>query len=473
MVAVFLLGCVPTPLELTATIVLSWESSPAEIERSVVEPLERALAGLPVSAPVRSSIDARGARLEVRLREEALEELPSRLQAASRDLPRDAPRPEIRISRPQDERMWLKLREGADAERVASELSALPAVVERRLCAPTREVRVLIDPARLQGARIGLLEIEAAIQSAGVDLLSVSDLPALTLGGQHLLSDVATIEVRAGRSECVGHSSSGPIAIVELSAAEGGDREVLRQKLDATSGIERIEGVVAIELRRDPARPEVAAAVAAATGEIVLDQVDGTGLLLAKAEGAVERARAVPGVIAAWDPAETETLRLSGPDYDVLDRLASATIASLEAAGASAAYVIESPPRPSIDLVLDREDAARFGVELQTIAATAASALGGLPAGHVRDGGQRMPLVLKLGEGSGIEAFEVAQLPSSGGLVPLSALAERSESVERSRLRVDGQRAIEIAASGLGEEGRGEVLAGLALPEGYRALWAR
>jgi multidrug efflux pump subunit AcrB len=171
-------------------------------------------------------------------------------------------------------------------------------------------------------------------------------------------------------------------------------------------------------------------------------------------------------------------VRITGPDLNVLSRLAQAIqgrIADVPGIADLRDTLGDTTPRLVLDL--DRRQAALLGVDSFSLSRTVLMALNGEVATHFRGGDEEIPVVVRLDRRSVAEtsSLERLYLPSNEGTVlPLTELATiREEQGFTTILHRDGRRlvTVEADASGrLADEVLGDVrtrLDDFVLPDGY------
>lgn len=346
------------------------------------------------------------------------------------------------------------------AERVRA-LERLPTTGVSRCGSGEEQWVVTIDPARATARGVGLGEVERAVRSA----TTADSLAELQLTADLSLRDVAAVDRSRATPDCRAVGPSGPVEVVELGAP-----------LDGWAGLEaeiaalgvRSPAGAGIEFRHDPADAGVAEAVARATAAVVLDRRDGTARVLTgspEAFGALAATRAAPGVTGAWDVAQPR-VRVVGPEWDALDRLADAVQAALGAAGIRADRV--DPVRRTVDVAVDGDRAAQFGLPAPEVARTVAAVAGGLPVGRVTDGAGERSVVVRI-DNRPLDADQLhgVSLPTRLGPIPLAQVVTIDVGTERVRTRIDRQRVVELVVEGPVDAALAAAAA-VALPPGYR-----
>lgn len=172
-------------------------------------------------------------------------------------------------------------------------------------------------------------------------------------------------------------------------------------------------------------------------------------------------------------------VKIYGDDFDQLARLsrqAAALIRTVPGAEGVKAEAISG--LPTLTVLPRREALARFGLKLDTVQQTVATAVGGTAAGLIFEGDARFDVVVRLPERLRTDVAALERLPVAlpgGGYVPLSEVAElRLASGANQISRESGKRRVVVTANAderdLGSfvnEVRQTLDAKLKLPAGY------
>jgi cobalt-zinc-cadmium resistance protein CzcA len=176
-------------------------------------------------------------------------------------------------------------------------------------------------------------------------------------------------------------------------------------------------------------------------------------------------------------------IKVFGDDLDVLHGKA-AEIAELMQGieGVKDIKVEQITGQPYLTIDIDRQNIARFGINVADVQDIITTAIGGKPATHVYEGERRFQLVLRFPEpyrNSVATIGEIRVKSATGALIPMSDLAaiEMREGPARiSREQV--KRRIYIGFNVVGrdigsvvDEGRMKLAAQIRLPEGYTVTW--
>ncbi|QNN58848.1 CusA/CzcA family heavy metal efflux RND transporter [Diaphorobacter ruginosibacter] len=182
-------------------------------------------------------------------------------------------------------------------------------------------------------------------------------------------------------------------------------------------------------------------------------------------------------------------VKVFGDDMQVLERTAQAIAAALQkVAGASEVKVEQTTGLPMLTVEVDRDKAARLGLNLGDVQQTIATALGGREAGTVFEGDRRFDIQVRLPESvrNDLEALKrlPIALPASGengsrqGFISLSSVASFDLSPGPNQVsREDGKRRIVVSANVRGRdigsfvEEAQRSLDGVQLPAGYWTRW--
>jgi cobalt-zinc-cadmium resistance protein CzcA len=173
-------------------------------------------------------------------------------------------------------------------------------------------------------------------------------------------------------------------------------------------------------------------------------------------------------------------VKVFGPDLDVLKRFADRAAAAMQGVRGAADIKVEQVSGMSqLDVVLDREAAARHGIAIDAINSTIETAIAGRKATTLIEGQRRFATVVRFPEAARKDTPEIERLliaAPGGERVPLAQLA-RFETVEAPAQvsRENGMRRVVVEANVRGRDLGGFVaqtqktLAGLTreLPPGY------
>jgi cobalt-zinc-cadmium resistance protein CzcA len=142
-------------------------------------------------------------------------------------------------------------------------------------------------------------------------------------------------------------------------------------------------------------------------------------------------------------------IKIYGDDLDELRRIGGEIVDVLYSIqGTSSASVFQEPPIPQIEVKLDHEKAARYGVNMTDVQNVIQTGVGQAPVSTVYVGERTYPLTVRYTEDTrnSPDALGNLLVNSSGGIqVPLSQLADiRERSGESTVTRENGQRNLTI-----------------------------
>lgn len=176
-------------------------------------------------------------------------------------------------------------------------------------------------------------------------------------------------------------------------------------------------------------------------------------------------------------------VKLFGDDLGVLKAKADEIAAVLQTVeGAADVQADQITGTPQLQIEVDRQAIARYGVNVADVQRTVATAIGGAEAGQIFEGIRRFPIYVRFEEEarSTPEAIGDLLIPlPGGGTVPLGALATIEEVVgPRQITRQDNQRFITVQLNVEGrdigsfvEEAQEVIRQEVDLPPGYITTW--
>ncbi|MHA6848730.1 efflux RND transporter permease subunit [Ralstonia syzygii] len=177
-------------------------------------------------------------------------------------------------------------------------------------------------------------------------------------------------------------------------------------------------------------------------------------------------------------------VKLFGDDMAVLEKQAQAIAARLNRlAGAAEVKIEQTGGLPFLNIDIDREKAARYGLAIGAIQDTVSAAIGGKGAGTVFQGDRRFGIVVRLPEAARSDPAALGRLPlalpNGQGYVPLSEVATLHEVTGPNQVsREDGKRRIVVSANVRGrdiasfvQEAQRALDAQIRLPAGYWMAW--
>ncbi|WJR79078.1 CusA/CzcA family heavy metal efflux RND transporter [Bradyrhizobium sp. NP1] len=182
------------------------------------------------------------------------------------------------------------------------------------------------------------------------------------------------------------------------------------------------------------------------------------------------------------------SVKIVGPNLDVLERLASQAMAEMtRIRGVADLGIFHLEGQPNLNIRIDREKAARYGLNTGDINAVVQAALGGTNATTILEGDRQFALAVRLepkyrSSIDAIRTVKVAYQTPSGinAYIPLSELADISLDTGASFIyRERSQRYIPIKFSVRGRdlgstvaEAQERVANAVKLPNGYQIIWA-
>jgi heavy metal efflux system protein len=182
------------------------------------------------------------------------------------------------------------------------------------------------------------------------------------------------------------------------------------------------------------------------------------------------------------------SVKIVGPNLDVLERLATKVMQEMaKVRGVADLGVFHLLGQPNLNIRVDRERAARYGLNTGDVNSVIQAAVGGSTATTVLEADRQFGVVVRLDPKfrqsvDAIRELKVAYATPSGAnaYIPLSELAEISLDTGASFIyRERSQRYIPIKFSvrdrDLGstvEEAQRRVAAAVQLPDGYRLVWS-
>src|SRR5580693_3843944 len=182
------------------------------------------------------------------------------------------------------------------------------------------------------------------------------------------------------------------------------------------------------------------------------------------------------------------SVKIVGPNLETLEKLADQVMAEMQKVrGVADLGIFHLLGQPNLNIKINREKAARYGLNTGDVNTVVQAALGGTNATTILEGDRQFNLAVRLdpkyrGSIDAIRAVKVAYSTPSGtnGYVPLSELADISLDTGASFIyRERSQRFIPIKFSVRGRdlggtvaEAQERVAKAVKLPNGYRIIWA-
>ncbi len=174
------------------------------------------------------------------------------------------------------------------------------------------------------------------------------------------------------------------------------------------------------------------------------------------------------------------SVKVFGPDYDVLERLAGQAKAVIEHQPGTEGVEFETAGRPeSVVVTLDRQAMLRLGLGAAEVNRAINDAIGGAEVGFIPEGDARHAIVVRMSERSRADPAAILALPlrvGAYGMVPLSRVARLQQIRAVEPILHDGSKRraalmVNLNTSDLAgyvQKARDAVRAQVALPPGYR-----
>ncbi len=181
-------------------------------------------------------------------------------------------------------------------------------------------------------------------------------------------------------------------------------------------------------------------------------------------------------------------VKIFGEDFDAMLKAANQIAAILRATpGAVDVKVEQVTGLPLLDIKIDKNAIARYGLSLGAVQDTIGAAIGGEPAGMIFEGDRRFPIIVRLGDNlredaGAIETIPVSLPPDAQGHVPtvqLKQVARFSTTEGQNQIsRENGKRRVVVSANVRGRDiasvvtqARARVDQKVVLPPGYWIEW--
>ena len=177
-------------------------------------------------------------------------------------------------------------------------------------------------------------------------------------------------------------------------------------------------------------------------------------------------------------------IKISGPDLSVLEDLGREVEAAVrDLPGTLSAYAERVMGGNYVEITIDRDAAARFGLTVGDIQDVIASAIGGMNVGHTVEGLERYPINVRypreLRDNVGKLAEVVVSTPS-GAQVPLGQVADLHVRQGPPAIKTESARPnawvyVDLTTSDVGgwvDHARQVVAREIELPDGYSILWS-
>jgi cobalt-zinc-cadmium resistance protein CzcA len=181
-------------------------------------------------------------------------------------------------------------------------------------------------------------------------------------------------------------------------------------------------------------------------------------------------------------------VKVFGDDMDVLNKTAGEIAETLQKlGGASEVKVEQTSGLPVLTINIDRDKAARFGLNVGDVQDTIAVAVGGRQAGTLYEGDRRFDMVVRLSDAlrTDIDGLSRLLIPVPGnasgqlGFIALSQVASLDLVLGPNQIsRENGKRLVIVSANVRGrdigsfvEEAEAAILAQVKVPAGYWTTW--
>ncbi|WP_343622759.1 CusA/CzcA family heavy metal efflux RND transporter [Roseateles puraquae] len=182
-------------------------------------------------------------------------------------------------------------------------------------------------------------------------------------------------------------------------------------------------------------------------------------------------------------------VKVFGDDMDVMNNAAGRIAAVLKGiSGATEVNIEQTTGLPMLSVQIDREKTARYGLNVQDVQDTLATAVGGKEGGTMFEGDRRFDIIVRVPENvrSDLEAIKrlPVPLPASGAssarkFIPLSEVADLSLSPGPNQVsRENGKRRVVVSANVRGRdigtfvaEAEQAIQQQVKLPTGYWMTW--
>jgi cobalt-zinc-cadmium resistance protein CzcA len=181
-------------------------------------------------------------------------------------------------------------------------------------------------------------------------------------------------------------------------------------------------------------------------------------------------------------------VKIFGDDMDQLHRLGEEVAARLQRVeGASEVKVEQTTGLPVLTVTIDRQKAARYGLNVADIQDVVAAAIGGSTAGTLFEGDRRFDIVVRLPESLRTDIDAIRRLPLNlppgpngrAGFIQLSEVASLTVAPGPNQIsRENGKRRVVVTANVRGRDVGSFVaeaeqkMSDLRLPTGYWTTWA-
>jgi len=221
------------------------------------------------------------------------------------------------------------------------------------------------------------------------------------------------------------------------------------------------------------------------------------GMTVKKLINQLDQAVHFPGVTNSWTmPIKTRTdmlstgiktpvgIKISGPNLDTLQAIGEKVEAIMRnVPGTLSAYAERTVGGNYVDININREEAARYGLTIQDVEDVIQSAMGGMNVTTSIEGLERFPVNLRYGRENrdNIDDLKRVLVPTpTGAQVPMGQLAEFSIHKGPMMIKTEGTRPnawvyVDLKTSDIGsyvKDAQRIVSKNLSLPTGYSLIWS-
>lgn len=177
-------------------------------------------------------------------------------------------------------------------------------------------------------------------------------------------------------------------------------------------------------------------------------------------------------------------IKIAGPDLDVIAEIGTRIEDIIEGVpGTTSVYAERVMGGRFVDIDVNREEAARFGMNIDDVHEIVRSAIGGMTVTHTLEGRERYPVNLRYPadyRGSLQELRDLPVITPTGAEIPLDRLADIDVSdgpgvIRSENARLNGWVYIDIAGVDIGSyvaDARAAIERELDLPAGYSLRWS-
>jgi Cu(I)/Ag(I) efflux system membrane protein CusA/SilA len=274
-------------------------------------------------------------------------------------------------------------------------------------------------------------------------------------------------------------------------------RELLQQTDKLIAGFPEVESVLGKIGRADTATDPAPLTMIETTIQLKPRDQWREGMTRQQLIAELDAAVRFPGLTNAWiPPIKTRIdmlstgiktpvgIKVGGPDLVVLERLATEIEAVVRPLpGTLSAYAERVMGGNYVELEIDRQAAARFGLRVADIQDVIMSAIGGMNVGWTVEGLERYPINVRYPRelrDSVAELEEILVAAPNGAQVPLAQVTtlrirQGPPGIKSENARPNAWVYVDLSTSDVGgwvERARRAVEHGVAIPDGYTVLWS-